>query len=88
MNITSCDCARNSCGTFRDSTLDVEEAAAVWTMVDVVMARRENVLACLLWASAGWGCLVRRCVLMECRWLVDRLRGAWRGPVAREADQL
>jgi len=58
MNITSCDCAHNSSGAFRDSTLDVEEAAAVWTMVDVVTARRENVLACLLWASAGWGCLV------------------------------
>jgi hypothetical protein len=86
MNITSCDCAHNSSGAFRDSTLDVEEAAAVWTMVDVVTARRENVWACLLWASAGWGCLV----VGVFSWSVvgrpppRRVRG----PVAREADQL
>jgi len=87
MNITSCDCARNSCGTFRDSTLDVEEAAAVWTLVDVVTARRENVLACLLWASAPAGA-ASWSVCSHGVSLVDRLRGAWRGPVAREADQL
>jgi hypothetical protein len=83
MDITSCDCAHNSCGTFRDSTLDVEEATAVWTLVDVVTARRENVLACLLWASAGWGCLVVGVFSWS---VVDRLRGAWREPVARAAQ--